>query len=41
MTENIEVAVIGPELEERMFGAVPPIDYQVLAELSRLGMLPR
>jgi hypothetical protein len=25
MTENVEVAVIGPQLEELMFGAVPLI----------------
>jgi hypothetical protein len=27
MTENIQVAVVRPELEERTFGAVPLIDY--------------
>ena len=27
MTENVEVAVVGPELEEGVFGAVPLIDY--------------
>jgi hypothetical protein len=26
MAENVEVAVVGPELEELMFGAVPLID---------------
>ena len=26
MTENVEVAVVGPELEELMFRAVPLID---------------
>jgi hypothetical protein len=34
MTENIQVAVIGPELEELMFGAVPLIDdflHEILA----------
>ena len=27
MTQNIEVAVVGSEFEELMFGAVPLIDY--------------
>jgi hypothetical protein len=27
MTENVEVAVIGPKLEELMLRAVPLIDY--------------
>ena len=27
MTENVDIAVIGPELEEHVFRAVPLIDY--------------
>ena len=49
MTENVEVAVVGTELEERMPGAMPLIDHflnhvfvivQLKAEWSLVGLRP-
>ena len=47
MTENVKVAVVGSELKERMFGAIPLIDYllnkifvivQLKSEWSLVGL---